>query len=180
MAKLNKKFEKEYQNEISKVWADRMLDFCMNRYAGGVVLSGKLIPFEREEIEKQFCFGWGLCSNYNDAEKMRAHAAKSEEYFLKENLNHYDRLLDNLKNPAYTFYLYPKYEDNINIWGVKGIKCGYTHLIREKDIKMTEEEINLYAKELEEQREQHKIRCQKYLKRYGLKHIRTWTYYNND
>lgn len=178
--KLNKKFEKEYQEEISKVWQGKMLRYCMKQYAGGVVLNGKLIRFERPEIEKHFCFGWGMCSHYEDAEKMRAHAAKSDEYFLKENLKKYDRLLDNLKNPSHTFYLYPLYEDNINIWGVKDVFCGYTHLIRPKDVKMTEEEIKTYIKEVEGQREQHKTRCLQYLKRYGLKHIRTWTYYDND
>ena len=164
-------------NEQRAEWIAHDMDSAIHTSAGWVV-------FDKRPLEKIFCFGYD-CSNesHERACEMAEIAANDPQYFISKNLEWYDNLLEILESGdnyyASSYHNYPDapFVDIIN--------ARMEYVINDKDLKIkhgqfskedTEHLIN-FVKKLRAKQEK---RCNTYLKKYGLKKIKTWTYDTMD
>lgn len=184
--------------EIAKVWGD---DASMMRHfekeLSGVyeLTDGKLFAYERPRIETHFCFGYGYCATSTEeeereADRMAEHAAKSEKYFMAQNLRGIDDLITLVQTgrPAnaydweeYTVKLYPRQYHGfpvLNIWKVTAKKPGAPDFINDESnaVDLTENDRKLLVAALNTEREKLVKRLKTYLKRYGMSKVKTWSY----
>lgn len=89
-----------YLQEIAKAWGNdkSMMDYFDKKVSSVIQLSdGKLIAFDKEKIETNFCFGYGYGTTYDEAEEQADKARQSELQFKHKNLEKYNDLLFDLK-----------------------------------------------------------------------------------
>lgn len=186
-----------YLAEMAKAWGD---DASMMRYfekeLSGVyeLTDGKLFAYEKPRIETRFCFGYGYCATSTEeeereADRMAEHAAKSEKYFMAQNLKCIDELIVMVKTgrpsnaydwEEYTVKLSPKYigSPDIKVWNITAKRLGEPDSINGKNmaIDLTEADRALLLAALEAERDKLKKRLKTYLKRYGMSKVKTWSY----
>ena len=74
----------------------KMVDFCVKAAAAAVVMPhGELIVIEKKHIENRFCFGESGY-DYDDALRMAQHARTSVDHFIRENMEHYNSIIERL------------------------------------------------------------------------------------
>lgn len=193
--------------EYAKVWKDeKMIDFCVKKAAASAILpDGGMVIVEKQGIEKSFCFGESGY-DYDEAQDMAAHARTSESYFKRENMKHFRSWVKDLTesmNGASNYMLtinkrayYGQTEDcklcNINFYRLSDIldACGGSaHIsdlpgleltVRGQKCRIaTPEEIGIILKAYKEAEAAHEKKVDSYLKRYGMNHVRTWTYWRD-
>ncbi len=152
-----------------------------------IKLTDGFILVEQPKIEKNFCFGYSDSAYNNDslnnASRCAATARTSEDYFIQENLEHFNRQIESVKEHRNWWYISNLYIDYAN----KGDKIKYFKNYRyvqewqklEHDRKATDDEINLYIEALEMAKSVLLKRLQTYLKKYGLSKVRSWTYWQD-
>lgn len=203
------KTEKEMlRSEFSKVWKDqKMTDYCTNKVAAYATLpDGKIVVVDKESIEKDFCFGESGY-DYDDAQDMAAYARKSEEYFKKENMKHFDSWVKDLteamdlRNARYILTIIPRQytrqAEDCRLVGLEWKRfvdvidaCGGSVRLEElpgKVVKFwnqerriaTKEEIELILEAYKEAAEAHEKKVNTYLKKYGMSKVHTWTYWRD-
>lgn len=204
--------EKEVlRNEYLKVWHNdkHMTDYCTNKTFNYAVLpDGSIIPIEKEGIQTRFCFGESGF-DYDDAAAAAAYARKSEDYFMAENMKHFNSWLDDLKKALEIDGGYPDYvcmihyrpytaqPDNCKIASVT-----FTRLCTVLDMNggsaaanelpgkyfdsygmtvkvATAEEIKILIEKYTEAAAAHEKKIKSYLKRYGLSKVYSWTYWRD-
>lgn len=210
-----KKVDKEMlRNEFSKAWdSERMIDYCTNKVAAYATLpDGKIVVVDKESIETDFCFGESGY-DYDDAQDMAAYASKSEEYFRKENMKHFDSWISSLEDVLETensitsdypqcmlgisLSVYTGQTEDCNLSGISWHKlcdviddCGGTANLYTLSGKIlnhyghkyriaTKEEIKLILEAYKEAAQAHEKKVNTYLKKYGMNHVRTWTYWRD-
>ena len=80
------------------VWPDSpdMVKFCTNEIMTVAWLpNGDFIPVDKQKIKTRFCFGESGY-DYDDAQRMVAHAYKSEDYFIRENMKEFRGMVESL------------------------------------------------------------------------------------
>lgn len=205
---LNKRQKEELANRYAKRWNGdkRMIDYCVKKAAEIVELSdGDVLPVEKQEIEKDFCFGYTLNSynsdSYDAAQDEAANAATNEDYFIRENMRKFKEDLDIISRQDFDGDDLPEYV--IAVCGNNGIKdVTYIRIydvINAFDNKRpvkdfpgatfkrygvecripTREEIKHIKEAYTKAAEAHEKRVRTYLKKYGMKHVNTWTYWQD-
>ena len=148
---------------------------------------GRMIAIEKPSISKEFCFGWHSTmpgSDYEEANAMACYARESEEYFIKENMRQIDSEIEELARPRSRWT--PK--TGIHYCGApEDSKICYLkwwdlfddmgHDRKETDQDVTEEDMEKILSAYIETRKDFQKRLDTYLKRYGTKHVRAWTYW---
>lgn len=199
--------QEEIRAEYSKIWSgQKMIDFCTKKVAVCAKLpSGELIPIEKRKINTMFCFGESGY-DFNEAVEMAAHARTSEEYFKRENMEHYVNTIQSIENHLqlsgdYLMTIRHSYDDN---------DCKLYHVIFEKITKIlddlggsahieslklgkviseagsgrlyriaTDEEAQIILDAYKKAAQAHAKKIDAYLKRYGLSKVYSWTYWRD-
>lgn len=195
------------RREFSKAWKDqKMIDYCVNKVAAVAVLpSGEILTIDKQKIETSFCFGESGY-DYDDAARMAAHARKSEDYFKSENMEHFNRwindlldVLNGLSNYKLTISekAYYGQTEDCKLRGICFDKlsdildaCGgsadvYELPSRELTVKgracrvATPKEVEIILDAYKEAAKAHEKKVDNYLKRYGLSKVNSWTYWRD-
>lgn len=159
---------------------------------------GEIIVIGREEIKTEFCFGYSSCGQgptSEEAHKALDDARSNPEYFMAENLERLDCILDKLNNPGNgecrhlwiaNWYTGGKNRWNLEFSDTPTDKPEWLDS-REKALydegmmrPVTSDERGLLIEFYKLTREAREKRCRTYLKRYGLTKLRCWTYWMDE
>lgn len=184
-AKAKDSLMEEYKAEILKLVGgdDERADWYMKGILKVIKLSdGKLIAFEKPKIEKSFCFGYsdrGQGYTYDEANKLVEEYRKDPMRFVNNNLHRaygfIEKIEEGLKE-GYDIYTYPEYND-INIWRVRhDIYFSYENGCE----KMKAEDIEAYLSAAKEMRKKFKKKLEAYIRRYGTKSLKIWSFWADD
>lgn len=193
--------EKEQQERLKarymeiiceKVWSSpKMQEYCRKRCAYLVELSdGGIVCIEKPYIEKDFCFSYGFCgvstaeSEYA-ANSMAHTAATDENYFKERNLAELVSTISRLqdcehgKYKCYSCsYANTPLLKNVNI--VRPFEAPEyrpERWLNARDLKLLEQEdIDRLVHGYSCVKAQLEQRLERYLKRYGLSKVNTWTF----
>ena len=109
------------------------------------------------------------------ADKMAEYAKKSQEYFIKKNLEQVDKLIERANNAGYKGYLWSSGTENIYSVSFMDEYRRMT-AFDGKGEELTEEDKTTYINALQACKARFEKRLQTYLKRYGMSKVRTWSY----
>lgn len=177
----------------TEVWKNdnRMVDFVRKETARVVELqSGALIAIEKPRIETDFCFGYSDSAydtaDYDRAQNMAHHAATSEDYFIKQNLKHFDEIEQEfIDYNVYSARSYSGTSENTRLHCLRFVRdFDYHYQLSDEERKKLHP---LTAKDLENvlaayrlEREAFKKRLNAYLKRYGMSKVHAWSYWRDE
>lgn len=198
-----------YRRILSQhVWRndEHMVEFCLKGVEWYIELpNGMIIPIEKHRIRKDFCFGYSLSrydsESFDNAQDMAHHAKESIDYFIKENMDGYDKIEDQIlgKNRwQYSLCIpflrieytgMPKdcivrslsfatgslynYKEYMNKCGLVETDKGYLDYIP-NDI-----EKQIIADGLKIAKQLHYKKVMAYVNRYGTSKVNTWTYWQD-
>ena len=168
----------------------KMIDFLNKEISQVVELSnGDLVAIDKPRIEKSFCFGYSDSmydtEDYDRANEMARYASESQEYFKSENMKQLTKELEHLeKGELYTrvhYYNSPK-DSKVK----KIVFCSdiyhYWNLSEEQRkeyTKITGNDLEIVKAAYLEEIAKFEKRLDSYLKRYGMEHIKTWSYWRD-
>lgn len=178
--------------EYSKAWSGKMLDYCIGRVSRAIEIeSGCVFIWKKPSIKTDFCFGESGY-DYDDAQRMAAHARTSTEYFKAENLKKFDEVLKALNGSGEGYYYNrTPYIRNESYSGAEDLKlcqlAWYRPCELEREIDSEKSRLRLlYENELKAIIDGYKAeraalekRLDNYIKRYGLSKIHSWTYWRD-
>lgn len=171
----------EYFDALRNIYGESTATYVLSRTDEIISHNDLVFGIERPTMQKHFCFSygdpWSEFDSWGDAYAAVRNAQTNEEYFVAENLKQVSRYLEHLRSalanvdsaiPNFGIRVFrtdrdPRYGD-IDFVRHESDVCRDTALI-EKLISAYEAVQNRFEK-----------RLRSYLKRYGLKHIRSWTY----
>lgn len=183
------KLKDEHKALLKEVWADHpdMVDYCLKEYDLLVKLDNEMIvAIKKPRIQTHFCFGYRLSredtEEYDNASNMARYAARSQKYFIDENmkpLNEWVTILSDHNTDLYlTNQYYAQSNDilkKIEYFGhckLPADMSSYTLVTdkhREVLLMAYMEEVNRFTK-----------RLNTYLKRYGMSKVKTWPYWEDE
>lgn len=195
----------EIRGYYEKVWkgSPHIVDYCVGKISDAVKLgNGFIIEIEKESIKKDFCFGYG-CQSMSEEEANDAArtAGESENYFKYENMKHFRDVLKMIDGgdpngwANYTFVLLDHYDESENLKSIRFCRVcelldcfgGCADLEAIKGTFCTFEGRRAYIPTDADRKairaayvsamEKHEKRVDAYLKRYGMAHVNTWSYW---
>lgn len=191
MVMKNQKELKQMYADIlaAEVWKSSpdMVDFCVKKTAYIVELeNGDIVDIEKPSIQKNFCFGYRLSrydsEEYDSANDMAAHAAKSVDYFLEQNLKDINQMIERLegKDSRIEFRIRTHYHGQPEDSKLKSINAFYWHDEEGKKFpKLEGENLQRVIEGYKEVKAAFEKRLNAYLKRYGLSKVNTWSYWQD-
>lgn len=182
----------EFLEEIRKHEGENWVDYHKKNTARIYkTADGKLIPLEKPRIETHFCFGYSDSAydteDYDRANEMAHHARTQEDYFLSENRDKIGSKIKSLENnddySTLKHFIFNQSHQGKKVYGLTSFYLGRWFDMNEKDKAFYQplEEVDrlglieAYKKVLED----FEKRLQTYLKRYGLKNIKSWSYWRD-
>lgn len=201
-------FDKDMlRREFAKAWKDpRMIDYCTGKVAAYAELpGGELITVDKQSIETRFCFGESGY-DFDDAVKAAQHARTSQEYFKAENMEHFNRCINDLLEALngisnYKLVIYSaSYTGQTEDCRLRGIgfeklpdlidACGgscYLYDLPGKELTVrgrecrvaTPAEMDLIIDAYKRAAAAHEKKVDAYLKRYGTSKVHSWTYWRD-
>lgn len=184
-----KELKSEYERILaSEVWprSRHMVEYCMKEAAHIVELTdGSIVVIEKPSIKKDFCFGYRTSrydtEEFDEANKMAAHASRSEEYFLAENLRAIDEAIAHLEGEeqsSWDYYVCIKYYNQPESSKLKQLCEFYWHDEKsQKHPKLAGENRARVLEGYKAVRASFEKRLHAYLKRYGMSKVNTWSYW---
>ena len=184
-----KELKTEYERILaSEVWkgSPDMVSFCVKK-AGHIVelIDGSIVVIEKPSIQKNFCFGYRDSrydtEEFDEANKMAAHASSSTDYFLSENLSEIDKIIAHLEGTernSWEYHICIPYYGQSETSKLKKLQAFYWH--DEHGQKYPKLEGENRARVLEGYkavRASFEKRLHAYLKRYGMSKVNTWSYW---
>ena len=179
--------KERYLQEVKRQYPrdEKMQNFLIKRAAVVVpLINNDLAIIEKESIRKTFYFGEGMYTPMEDALKCCEIAETDSEYFINKNLESLKRTLELAEDPFKLMITYPMGDG-------EGIHRGVT-FATEWDWKdkgswwfpkasklATDQERAAYIAGVKEAIAMRTKRLRAYLKRYGLKHVETGTYWED-
>lgn len=160
-------------NDIFAEWIANDIDSAILTSAGWVI-------FEKRKLNKDFCFGYGTSEDsYDKAIEMSTIAKNDPKYFISDNLKWYDNILEKLESGDN--YYVSAYDNYPNAPFIHIVNASMMYSIIEKNSKIKHgqlsdkdtKELIEFVKKLRAKQEK---RCNTYLKKYGMRKIKTWTY----
>lgn len=174
------------------VWPNdqKMVDYCVKK-AGYIVEleNGDIIAIDKPSIEKNFCFGYSDSrydtEDYDRANAMADHAAKSVDYFIEQNMKGIDEMIALLEGRDASRWVFkvcipysgqPRYSKlkaihQYHRWDESEYAKHFPELVGE-DLQRVIEGYKVVRADFEK-------RLHTYLKRYGLSKINTWSYWRD-
>ena len=177
-----------------------MVKYCLGKVDNVVKLdNGFLIPIDKRSIEKDFCFGYHDSrydtESYDEANAMARHARESESYFFDENMKAFRSEVKAFEEyyPVVSTMYYSGGEKIKSVRFMRGWeicdlfggscymdKIGGTYtkdatgrdvyILNDADIKKVLDGYKLAMAN-------HEKRVRTYLKKYGTKHVNSWSYW---
>ena len=181
---MRKATKKEIRAHFAKRWGgdSHMVDYCVKKVDIAVILSnGVIVTIDKEIIQKDYCFGFGYAGGYatqKEAEEARERLTKNIGYFVDTNM---DDARGQLKNALRSRYLFLRrdretgnYTGSYSLTPVNEpprMNSGeWVKIDNPEDLRAVKDMIKEHAKNREKQ-------IMRYLKRYGLSKIKSWTYW---
>lgn len=189
--KSQKELKQKYAEILAAdVWHNdqRMVDYCV-KTAGHIVEleNGDIVAIEKPSIEKNFCFGYSDSrydtEDYDRAQRMAEHAGKSVDYFLEQNLKGINSRIEELEKNDSGRWIYriaipysgqPKDSKLKAIWRLERWDDKYQHLLL-----LEGENLQRVIEGYKAVRADFEKRLQRYLKRYGLSKVHSWSYWQD-
>ncbi len=187
----------QYEIALRDIWKNRkgeadekMVKYCLSRTAVIVPLhDGRMVIIEKPNIEKDFCFGYSTCgqgSTYDEC--MKTHSAASadlDNYFKEKNLEYFDKRYEDYieaqSSEGRNLYAAPQYHSQSNSNPVRCLSFKYDdELVPEYYEDVTSEDVNNFVLGISFVRTKFVKSIDTYLKKYGTKKIRTWTYWVDE
>lgn len=184
-----KELKAEYERILAReVWprSPHMVEYCVKEAAHIVELTdGSIVVIEKPSIKKDFCFGYRDSrydtEEYDAANAMAAHASRSEEYFLAENLRAIDEVIAHLEGTtqnSWDYYVCIRYYAQPESSKLKTLREFYWHDEgSQKYPKLEGENRGRVLEGYKAVRASFEKRLHAYLKRYGMSHVKTWSYW---
>ena len=183
---MSKETIQEFLQEVNeKVWAtDQHMQEYVKKQCSDVFKSkgGYFVEFEKPSIKTRFCFGHGQNGISTQEEVEIAcdnaeYARTNEGYFLRENLEQFDEMLEML-NGREKLYLMQNYRKDSKIACVRSEGYFWHYEWDRKLIveELSQEDVEELKKIVQSEKEKFRKRLNTYLKRYGLSKIHSWTY----
>lgn len=151
--------------------------FMQNAYVLTKLSDGKFYIVENPGIKKRFCFDDS--DDYDGAQEMARHAQESHEYFKQANMRHLQERLELATDPPHYIVWERMHEDkddqiaNITYRNQNWIQADeYSKPVSQADMETI-------ADAYREAIAKHEVRVDRYLKRYGTKHVHSWTYWGD-
>lgn len=191
---------KEYESRLSEVWNDKhMIEWSLKQASSIVKLeSGKLFVIDKKNLQKHFCFGYGLngvtdSESENRANNAAYNARSNSEYFKSENLSEYKSIIKyykaclenkinetNLKfNGLYASKHYTgKCEKLVSLTADETLtRYYYNYGKLDRDYEpLTIQDIKNVIAAYETELTKLEKRCDTYIKKYGTEKLHVWTY----
>lgn len=175
----------EILNDLQKAWkgSNKMVDYCLKEISNSAILTdGHIITFEKEKIETRFCFGYDIFgTDYEEKNRLAYGAARTKEFFMKENLKGYERRLESLRDKNRTLYIsrlwYGMENSKIKTYfdiDYENPYCGWRNDYIKSEHQ--EEDKKALIQVLEIEKAKFEKRLETWWKRYGAEHLHTWTY----
>lgn len=175
-----------YLAEInSNVWASdiRMQEYAKRQAVEAYETSdGLFVVFEKENIKREFAFGYGFCGmSYQDdaasAWQQADDAKNNTAYFMRENLKTIDNFIERLLNTDYRIGLFREYRASQRICFVRSENDQWFYSDQKLFIRfMTETERQELLEVAISVRARRVKRLNTYLKRYGLSKVRAYAF----
>lgn len=166
-----KAFCTKEDGSFDKSWYDYHVK---EAYVLGTLEDGTLFIINRPSLEKRFCFDDSF--DFDGAQEMARHAKTDQDYFKTENMKQLEGQLANFQNLGpfekavrQPSYLSDQLTDVFTRYDQFGDFSDDT-LLSEADIQRI---IKAYELALQKQEK----RVNTYLKRYGMEHVHSWTYW---
>lgn len=194
----------EIREEYKKLYSEYD-SYSFGKVSNAVKLSdGKIVVMDKQKIQTSFCFGESG-HDYDEAVDMAYRVAKTEDYFMSENLSCYDKILAKLENtsePMPNCYgctelqeraclqrLKTCYTSEGNIFGITSQWYGWNEqwarhnrMMKGTDdvlFKLEGDDLELVKKLVNFERDKFERRLKAYWKRYGSSKLKTWTYWRD-
>lgn len=187
--KTQKLLREEYRVLIDDIWAEHpdMVDYCLKEYDLFVKLdNGKIVAIKKPRIQTHFCFGYRLSredtEEHDNARKMAKHAARSQQYFIDENMKQLNEWVNILSDDNTDLYLTNQYYAQPNDI-LKKIECfGHCKLPDDMSsyILLTDKHREVLLMAYMEEIKRFTKRLNTYLKRYGMSKVKTWSYWEDE
>ena len=144
-----------------------------------------MIALEKPSIKKHFCFGYSDnrydTEDYDCANDMAAHAAKSEEYFMAENLKQVDEWIESLEDSGYRAYTRVMYYKAPKDSVIRSLVFEHAWQKPDEGFEILSDADRAgLIEEFKELRKDFEKRLRSYLKRYGMAHVKTWSYWRDE
>lgn len=194
-----KELRAKFETALRDVWKTRkgevdehMVKFCLGDVAVVVPLSnGRLVVIDKPRIEKDFCFGWSSCgqgATYEECNKTHdAVRADLANYFKEQNIEGFDRRYkDYVEADRCGEFDQLNTNAHYNSQSEDNPLCHLNFNNREwpeldKGSKpITAEDLHNFVEAVKFVRADFAKRIDTYLKKYGTKKLRTWTYWVDD
>lgn len=184
---MTKETVQKFLDEINtKVWTNdcSMQEYCRKKCSDVFESKlGYLVEFEKPSIKKDFCFGHGYCGITTEEETQKAfdnalNAKTNENYFIRENLEWYERYLELLNDTKYWDLHLVVRNKNTKICSLKSEKyfCHYEWERKNIVETLSTDDIEKIREIIELEKEKFLKRLNTYLKKYGLSKVHSWTY----
>lgn len=203
MKKENQEIFAEVREIFEQIWKDdaKMVQWSMGNISQLLKLeNGCIVVIPKENLQKRFCFGYGMqCGTSYDEAADAAAAAKSAEYFKNENMKAYRDGLEWMNGEPDPFYkkkvpiLLQVHGINlyellfIPVWDLLEDLGGSAYLdqiggtfyqrMHCRAYIPTKEDCEKIREALKDAARAHERKIDAYLKRYGVSKIRTWSYW---
>ena len=182
--KIDSVLVEKVKSEYRKYYSGTKFDESGYKWAvsniGGVVEfdNGLLLVIEKPRIKTDFCFGYGQ-NGVSDEESYRfavegSNGVKQKLAFINANLRMFDREYGHLLEGKLFCYCICSYHNGKPVRIVR-----VSHMDNEHDYQVgevTDRGRRKIAEEVGRMREDFRKRLEAYWKRYGAKHLRSWTY----
>lgn len=189
-----KQLREKYTEALKDAWTRRdgqpdnkMVEFCLKDTAVVIPMSnGTICVMPKPSMDKDFCFGYSTCGqgmSYNECQK--AHSAALDDlanYFIEKNLDDFDRRYkevtqgSNEKGFHSHYHLSGKYWSQSKDNPLRNMTMDNT----EVQEPITAEDLKNYAEAVKFVRADFEKKLKSYIKRYGTKKLRTWTYWVDE
>lgn len=197
-----KKTNEHLEGYLAEMRKANCLDDDFYRKNSGQIVrltNGGYFVVEKSRIKTNFCFGYNTDytgHEHSDAEKARLAFLKSSNAFKARNLAGLDEIISDLESsnedivPVLVRVEYYRQSEPLNVYEIVRLhwwevmrKYGDGNSISNKivaEIRPSDEDLNIIVNAYKAERESLNKRLDTYLKKYGTKHLRTWTYWRDE
>ena len=189
-----KNLKAQYKVLMADVWGkdSHMIEYCSKK--AEVVFKtekGFFLEIEKEDIKKNFCFGYSLSrydtEDYDRANNMAHHAETSLNYFRAANLKHLNECIEFYSDPKNELFFHNHYISQKN--DVLKAVSTFEYWNMPKDIfnkeykeytPVSENDRKLIVEAYKKELELFTKRLETYIKRYGLSKVHSWSYWQDE
>lgn len=174
-AKIDKALLDEYRKEMEQAGFDGDY-YCKDVCVLVKLEDGRLIAFDKPDINTRFCFGYsdfGQGPTMEEAQKS-AKLARSKQYFMSENLSEINRDLRHIDDKDYELCVQKRYYKSERI-------CAITWAHQwEPGERVSDKDKTQIRNALTQQKTKFSKRLETWWKRYGADKLIIWTYWMDE